>query len=363
MSTRTGMTVGTALVLVVGTAGTALAQDTWTGEEFPGRPGNASYVSTVSSGGGATWAFGSYSPPGSPTSITAQAFRREQGGRWAEAPMPDIGQVVASAVTGPGDAWAVSQFTKVSPGATVHWDGKAWTEVPLEVPDAPRASPRDVAAVGSDVWTVGNAYRDGNEPLSRSFAMRWANGGWQATQLPPATDDQNFSSIGGAAPNDLWMAGITSDRPHQIVAMHWDGVQWSHVPVPPLDTSDSEYVTVHDVAVFKSDDVWISATQTPYDNPEASKPVLLHWDGVQWSREQNPVPTGGLGDLVHAEGALWNLADDALLRYDGTSWQKVDGPQEGALVNGAELPDGRLVGTGSTGGSLEPQPFAVVHNR
>ncbi|MGW1677282.1 hypothetical protein [Saccharopolyspora sp. NPDC002376] len=74
------------------------------------------------------------------------------------------------------------------------------------------------------------------------------------------------------------------------------------------------------------------------------------------------MPVSKLGKLVPAGGALWNLAPDALLRYDGTSWQQVDGPQDGALGNAAELPDGRLVGTGSTGGSYQPQPFAVVQS-
>ncbi|MEU6266191.1 hypothetical protein [Saccharopolyspora shandongensis] len=363
MSRRTGTTVATALVAVVGTAGTALAQGTWASEEFPARPGTASYVSTVSSGGGATWAFGSYSPPGSPTSITAQAFRREETGRWVEVPVPNVGQIVASAVTGPDDAWAVSQFTKVSRGATIHWDGQAWTEVPLEVPDAPRISPHDVAAVGPDVWAVGNAYRDGESPLSRSFAARWVDGGWQGVPLPPATDEQSFSSVGGAAPDDLWMAGTTVARPQQIVSMHWDGAQWSHVQVPPVDTTDSDYLTVHDVAAFAPDDVWISATQKPYDTPGDGQPILMHWDGSQWSREQAPVPPGGTGKLVHAGGALWSLGAGALLRYDGTSWQQVDGPQEGSLGNGAELPDGRLVGIGSAGDPMTPQPFATVQNR
>ncbi|MEV0702392.1 hypothetical protein AB0I53_31365 [Saccharopolyspora sp. NPDC050389] len=362
MSRRTGTTVVTALAVVVGTAGTALAQDTWTREEFPGRPEMASYVSTVSSGGGATWAFGSYSRPGAPTSTTAQAFRREETGRWVEAPVPDIGQIVASAVTGPDNAWAVSQFTKMSWGATMHWDGSAWTEVPLEVPDAPRISPHDVTAVEADVWTVGNAYRDGEDPLSRSFAARWVDGGWQGVPLPPAAHEQNFSSVGGAAPDDLWMAGTTVARPQQIVSMHWDGAQWSHVEVPPLDTTDSDFVTVYGVAAYQPDDVWISAIQKPYDAPGAGQTILMHWDGTQWSREQAPAPTGGAGKLVNAGGALWSLGADALLRYDGTSWQQVDGPQEGPLRNGAELPDGRLVGTGSFDDSTAPQPWAAVRN-
>ncbi|MDA3628424.1 hypothetical protein OU415_23530 [Saccharopolyspora sp. WRP15-2] len=360
---RSGVVLAAAVVSVVGVAGTAVADGAWHREEFPGRPDMASYVSTVSSGGGSTWAFGSYNEPGSPMSINAQGFRREESGRWAEVGIPNIGQVVSSAATGPDDAWVVSQFTKVSAGRTVHWDGRAWTEVPVEVPDAPRVSPRDVAAVGPDVWMIGSAYRDGENPLSRSFAARWVDGAWQTAALPPETDEQGFDSIGGAAPDDLWMAGRTVGRPEQLVSMHWDGVQWSHVPVPPLDTSDSDYLTVHDVAAYRPNDVWLSATQTPYDTPDASQPVLMHWDGAQWSRQDPPVPVSKLGKLVLAGGALWNLSPDALLRYDGTSWQQVEGPQDGSLINGAELPDGRLVGTGSNGDSYRPQPFAVVQSR
>ncbi|MGW1677283.1 hypothetical protein [Saccharopolyspora sp. NPDC002376] len=298
---RSGVAVAAAVVAVVGVAGTALAEGTWSREEFPGLPDMASYVSTVSSGGGATWALGSYSPPGSPTSVTAQGFRREESGRWVEVAVPNIGQIVSSAVTGPDNAWAVSSFTKVSQGATMHWDGKAWTEVPVEVPDAPRVSPSDVAAVGPDVWAIGNAYRDGQDPISRSFAVRWVDGGWQGVALPPEADEQLFASIGGAAPDDIWMAGTTGQRPHQIVSMHWDGLQWSHVPVPPVDTTESDYITVHDVAAFRPDNVWISATQTPYDTPrvQSADPDALGRGAVE------PAGSAGAGQQARKARAGW----------------------------------------------------------
>lgn len=363
MARTSAAALAVGVVAVVGVAGTALAEGTWGSEEFPAKPDVVSLVSTVSSGGGETWAFGTSNRPNAPGSLTTQAFHREEPGRWVEVPVPDIGQVVSSAVTGPDEAWVVSEFSKVHSGATMHWDGTTWTEVPLEVPDAPRVSPSDVLAVGSDVWAIGSAYRDGEDPLSRSFAARWVDGAWQGVPLPPEADEQRFTSIGGAAPDDLWMAGTTGERPQQVVTMHWDGAQWSQVPVPALDTGESDYLTVHGVAAFRPDDVWLSATQSPYDPQGKSRPVLLHWDGAAWTEQQLPVPVQRLGELVQAGGALWNLGPDALLRYDGSTWQQVDGPQEGAITHGAELPDGRLVGIGSGGEDpLRPQPFAVVQN-
>ncbi|WP_245573844.1 hypothetical protein [Amycolatopsis nigrescens] len=364
---KTAKRTGTILVVVAamaaGSTGAATARDTWAGEPFPPRPDMASYVTTAASGGGATWAFGSYTRPGAPTSINAQAFRRDESGGWQETPVPNIGNIVASAVTGPGDAWAVSSFAKVSAGGTVHWDGRAWTQVPLEVPGAPRISPSDVTAIGSDVWTIGKAYRDGEDPQQFSFAKRWDGTGWQDVPLPAAANDLSFSSVNGAAPNDLWLAGTTSQRPAQLVAMHWDGRAWTQTPVPPVDVPATDYLTVHDVAAYSPADVWISATHAVYDEPDHSLPVLMHWDGTAWTRQPAPVPTGGLGRLVPAEGALWNLGSEALLRYDGSSWQAVAGPPEGRLGTGTELPDGRLLGIGSQGATDRPQPFAAVHNR
>ncbi|WP_246257229.1 hypothetical protein [Amycolatopsis anabasis] len=359
---RTGTILAVVAAMAVGTAGPATARDTWTGEPFPTRPGLASSISTASSGGGATWAFGSHTRPSAPTSITAQAFRRDESGGWAETPVPNIGNIVASAVTGPGNAWAVSSFAKVSAGGTVHWDGKAWTQVPLEVPGAPRISPSDVTAIGAEVWTIGKAYLDGNDPKQFSFAKRWNGNGWQDIPLPPAANDLYFTSVDGAAPDDIWLAG-TTQRPSRIVAMHWDGTRWTQTPVPPVDVPATDYLTVHDVAAYSPADVWISATHASYDNPNQRSPVLMHWDGTAWTRQPAPVPTGGLGKLVHAEGALWNLGTGALLRYDGTSWRPVDGPPEGRLGTGTELPDGRLLGIGSHGAADRPQPFAAVHDR
>lgn len=354
MLKRTGIiTALVATTALVG--GVASAQEAWTAEPFPQRPDLSSTISTASSGGGETWAFGSYGQAGG-TSSTSQAYRRGADGSWAEVPVPPVGHLVSSAVAGPNDAWTIGWGYKNTAGALLRWDGAAWAEVPVDVPGATRVRPDDVVAVGDEVWLIGKGYDDGQEPRQLSFAKRWDGAAWQDLPLPAPANEATLDAIGGA-PDDLWIAGTRGDA---AMALHWDGTAWAEVPVPPVEMPENALFEVNDVAARARDDVWISAAARIYDQPEQTEPVLLHWNGAAWS--EAPAPDAGApGEFVHAEGALWNLAETGPLRYDGTAWQAVDGPAEGPVHAGTEV-GGRLLGIGSTGPSYEAAPFASIHH-
>ncbi|GAB3691284.1 hypothetical protein [Saccharopolyspora tripterygii] len=345
----TALTAASALV-----GGVASAQETWTAEPFPQRPDVSSIISTASSGGGETWAFGSFGQAGG-TSSTSQAYRRGADGSWAEVPVPSVGRLVSSAVAGPNDAWTIGWGYKNTAGALLHWDGAAWIETPVEVPGVTRVRPDDVAVVGDEVWSIGKGFADGQESRQYSFAQRWDGAAWQDLPLPASVQDATVNAIGGS-PDDLWIVGAKGSAP---ISVHWDGTAWTEVPVPPIEMPEGAYLLVDDVAARAPDDVWVSAAARVYDEPDQTKPVLLHWNGVEWA--EVPAPDAGVpGEFVHAEGALWNLADSGPLRYDGTAWQAVAGPAEGAPLTGAEV-DGHLLGIGNAGSDINSAPFASLH--
>lgn len=346
----TALVAATALV-----GGVASAQDTWTAEPFPQRPEVSSTISTASSGGGATWAFGSFGQAGG-TSSTSQAYRRGADGSWTEVPVPAAGQLVSSAVVGPDDAWAIGWGYKNTEGTLLHWDGAAWTEIPVEVPGATRVRPDDVFTAGGEVWMVGKGFADGPESRQCTFVQRWDGTSWQDVPVPESAHEAAFAAIGGS-PNDLWLAGTKNNA---AVSIHWDGTAWTEVPVPAIEIPEGAYLAVNDVAANAPDDVWLSGGAQIYDQPQ-TQPVLMHWDGAAWTEVPASNSPGEPGEFVHAGGTWWNLAANGVLRYEGTSWQAVTGPSEGSLTTGAETADGRLLVIGSTGSTWKSAPFASIH--
>ncbi|MDI2031435.1 hypothetical protein QFW96_22595 [Saccharopolyspora sp. TS4A08] len=354
MLRRTGIiTALVATTALVG--GVATAQETWTAEPFPQRPGLLSSIATATAAGGEVWAFGSFGQAGG-TSTTSQVYRRGAAGSWTEMPAPAGGQLVSGAVVGPSDAWTIGWDYKHTGGTLHHWDGAAWTEIPVQVPGAARTRPDDVHAVGGEVWLVGKAYTDGPDSRQRTFVQRWDGAAWQNVPVPESAHAATFSTIGGA-PDDLWLAGV---RDNAAVSMHWDGTAWAEVPVPAIQVPDGAYLSVNDVAANAPNDVWFSGGVQIYDRPEV-RPVLMHWDGAAWSEAGATNSPGEPGEFVRAEGALWNVAAHGVLRYEGTHWQAVAGPAEGPLTAGAETGDGRLVVIGSTGEPSQENPFTAIH--
>ncbi|RRO14735.1 hypothetical protein EIL87_18520 [Saccharopolyspora rhizosphaerae] len=352
MRRRTGITAA----LVAATAllgGVADAQGTWTAEPFPQRPDVPSTIATASSGSGETWAFGGFSQAGGTSN--AQAYRRGDDGKWAEVLVPAVGTVVSSAVVGPDEVWAIGWGCKNTAGTLLRWDGAAWVEVPVAVPGATRVRPDDVLATGGEPWVVGKGYEDGDEPRQQTFVRRWDGATLQDVPVPGPAHEATFTALGGN-PDDLWLVGT---RDGAAVSMHWDGTAWTEVPVPEVEVPGGAQLAVNDVATAAPDDVWLAGGVRDDDQTQA-RPVLLHWDGSAWTEAPAANSPGEPGEFVHAGGAVWNIADEGVLRYDGTRWQTVAGPAEGPLATGAETSDGRLLVLGSTGELPRTAPFAAV---
>ncbi len=132
-------------------------------------------------------------------------------------PPPGAGNVDDSleAVTaiGPDDAWAVGSYEELglrldapstSRPLALHWDGSAWTVVPL--PDVGSGGLTGVAATGpDDVWAVGSAYDEPGSP-GWPLLMHWDGSAWsEATASLPAQGGlQAVTVIPGGG---LWAVG------------------------------------------------------------------------------------------------------------------------------------------------------------
>jgi hypothetical protein len=338
----------------------ASAAGTWTEETIPPQQNQAT-LHTAAAGDGATWSFG--------IEVLEQgfrtlAFRRGQQG-WEQVQAPDIGRVNTAAVVSRDDVWAVGD------GKSMHWDGGQWQEVPLVAPPQTYSQYHGTKAFGAaDVWTSGSATEQGNA-WRRGSIQHWDGTAW--SEVPVQLDLGPWwqvSEIDGKAPNDLWAVGskrVGAGEQAKAVGLilHWDGRQWQEHP--PVDLPDWN-VSLEDVIASAPDDVWAVGYR---DAPGLDRrPVAMHWDGTNWSPAGLPDEPGALLDIVADKGAFWAVGYDSkspyILQHDGQTWQHVPDPvpPQGryALTFGGVLLDGgRLLAIGGANTDQDMKPYAAVY--
>jgi hypothetical protein len=353
---RAGMVaaaVVTVAAVLVGATLAASAGGAWVDEPVPPRADAYSVL--------ATWAFGGWYPaPGQPA-FRSQAYLRGSEG-WTEVAVPDIGQLTASVVIASDDAWAAGNRTYYGDAGAVHWDGQQWTEVAFAQPPAQqRLFVDELASFGpDDVWAAGDLVSDDPATEGRGAVQHWDGEAWADVAVPDVPGTWSLSDISGTAPDDLWAVGHVEGSPGQGVAVHWDGHRWTQVPVPRIDASPTQDVRLTSVAAPAADEVWAAGVRYSYDDG-TSEPIMLHFDGHEWTRTQLPVRTGDLTDLVRVGAQVWALGS-VVLRYDGSGWQEVAGSAAGTPVAGNVLDDGRLLTVGSAGPANQRHPFASVYS-
>ena len=119
----------------------------------------------------------------------------------------------------------------------LHWDGTAWTQVPSPTP-----------------------------------GLR--NGGGLLTGVSALTG------------SDAWASGFynTNSGGEGTLLLHWNGTSWTRVPSPtPRPGGSTGGSFLNGVDMVATGDVW-SAGGTLFDSTGKERTLLLHWNGVAWTR-------------------------------------------------------------------------------
>jgi hypothetical protein len=252
------------------------------------------------------------------------------------------------------DVWAVGYVSperfSLQQSLIEHWNGRRW-----KVFSAPEIEQWDTldgvsAVTAKDVWAIGNAY-EGN------FALHWGGRAWRRVPMPRVGW---VSAVEAVAANDVWAVGQApgAGGAYQPLAMHWDGGQWSVVPTPSM-SADMSLLTA--VSAVSGTDIW--AVGWTRDSVGPFDPLILHWDGTEWS----VVPAPAFGDmstelsdvlaLTATEAWAVGRAGDRtlVLRWNATSWTVVASPSPGGsdALNAIDGSAGALwsVGITSAGGT------------
>ena len=209
------------------------------------------------------------------------------GGNWAAVPAPAItGELDAVSAVSASSIWAVGADDlgpQSTSGLILHWDGSGWTQMTPQVTVPGNSVLTAVTAVSaSDVWAAGEA--SGQALLEHYDGTSWTQ---RTVPIPTGATNSQIEGMAATSASDVWAAGeyATGQGPQIPLILHWDGSQWSQVPAPdpapPGSNSDSY---VHAVSASSPDDAWAVG------QVGAQTTVILHWDGHTWTQVPSPNP-------------------------------------------------------------------------
>ena len=157
--------------------------------------------------------------------------------------------------------------------------------------------------------------------------QRWDGDRWLAVAGPsPGTTLNELRAVDASEPNDVWAVGRTSSGlGEQPLVLHYDGTEWSQVELPPEIDG-----VLNGVAAISPADVWAVGS---VGDPAASleRALVLHWDGTAWAEvEIGRATGGGKSALVDVEGVsptdVWAVGyhhfQPLILRFDGEAWSR-----------------------------------------
>jgi hypothetical protein len=274
------------------------------------------------------------------------------GSAWSIASAPSLPNqtitLYSVAAISTSDAWAVGNTYSYPVGYTTvidHWDGTAWTSVPVP---AVSGYPTSVSAVGSDdVWAVGNQY-DVN--TGRFFALfeHWDGHSWSVVDGPTRG---TASVVSADSATDIWAIGQIEDTQEQArpIIYHYDGTAWTAKFVAPV-VVNYDYGDFGIIALSPSD-VWAFAMLGSYPNPLT--PVFLHYNGSAWSRVRDaglstiggtPFPFGMAFSGPNDGWFIGDITTDGhhilAEHWDGSTWRADSIPNWGTIDAVAAIPGG-----------------------
>ncbi|MFC0861071.1 hypothetical protein ACFHYQ_02045 [Sphaerimonospora cavernae] len=248
------------------------------------------------------------------------------------------------------DIWAVGQQnvwdTWRNRGVITHWNGVSWTDVAIRGDATGAGHLRSVAAVSpSEIWVVG----DGHDGLP--YVAKGSPGGFDRVDVPQfrvgdwlgavaaslgrvvtvgSRGGRAFMAVSGGAgkgwttrsgpdgimygvalagKSDGWAVGDSGSRP---LMMRLSGGRWKPVDLPEIKGgflrdvyAQSRKRAIAVGGVYEGDDDTIA-------------PLVLRWDGKEWSRER-PRSDGkarSRGKTLPGQAELYGVTGDG----DGTFW-------------------------------------------
>jgi len=168
-----------------------------------------------------------------------------------------------------------------------HGCAHAWTVVlqPQSIPGSGQLQGVS-ASSAADAWTVGSLFTDADQ-VGHTLTQHFDGTSWSAVASPdgPSASTSALTAVSSHAANDAWAVGL-SIRTNNLVrtlVVHWDGVEWSRLKSPnPGHPANGQ---LNGVAAITPDDVWAVGSS---GQGAPSRTLIEHWDGSTWSIVPSP---------------------------------------------------------------------------
>ena len=160
-----------------------------------------------------------------------------------------------------------------------HWNGTSWG--PVTIPDSSFATPgggQDISATSaSDIWLVGTS-------VGQAEALHFNGTAWTVVPMaqPPASPDGSTTEIGAVtaiSPTNAWAVGEAAGG---TLIEHWNGTSWSIVP-SPMPSGDPDLTGI---AARSANDVY-AVGELPGTSGGQFQALILRWNGTAWTNDTN----------------------------------------------------------------------------
>jgi hypothetical protein len=232
------------------------------------------------------------------------------GGSWQQVPIPtSLKNLCVQIALSPSDVWATVA------GGLAHWDGTAWQKTSVSWLDGDIAWMDAMAASATDdIWAVGHKagrlYKTpGDGPGEHTqgqlpATMHWDGVAWADVAMPPAPGRSSTLSAVSSRGGVTWAVGSYENKVGEVkqaggglplelvhrgpIALRWDGAKWVDMAPPDAGGGGTALLSV---LVLGRDDVWVLGSTDNSDNPTKVRDpgiYLAHWNGQGWE----PLPVG-----------------------------------------------------------------------
>lgn len=289
---------------------------------------------------------------------------------------PDLAGVSGDA---PGDVWAVGSNNNGTQQVIEHWNGQNWQlSAPPDIPGKDTSLSAIQALAPNDVWAAGSwVFADQNN---------------QTAGIHSRAIDGLFTDSHADVLNPQAALSGNPGQTHPLIE-HWNGENWSVLPVP--EPANSAYSALTAIAAISANDAW--AIGSAFQASRMSAALIEHWDGSKWSIATDPAfqqggmltaitaisandiwVSGGVSAVQGYTGAPQNLLAYTLpratptsyfLHWNGSQWQIVSNPGPAANVSSLSALSANNIwaaGSDSTGQAITEHwngtNWTVIHN-
>jgi len=192
------------------------------------------------------------------------------------------------------------------------------------------------ARTDSEIWVVGTQ-SDGFGEFKILLQRYDGGSSWTTFNVPsPNTLDQ-MKDVVAFAEDNAWAVGHYYHVPlylSQPLILHYDGTGWTPVDLPDYTEGSAR---LEAIAATAPDDIYAAGTYATADG--TPRPFMLHYDGVSWIEVVLP-PTGGSSEWFQGmtatpDGALWAVG----AYFDGTTTEPMAFHDPAATTSAQAPPD------------------------